>query len=75
MSYNGHKSWPAWNVSLWINNYEPLYNMAREAVRVTRNRDDAARCVMNTLHNADITQTPDGARYTVSSIKAAMRGM
>lgn len=28
--YNGHRSWNAWNVSLWINNTEPQYRLAQE---------------------------------------------
>lgn len=31
--YNGYPSWNAWNVSLWINNDEGLYNLCRDAVR------------------------------------------
>lgn len=29
-AYNGHRSWNAWNVSLWLNNDEGLYREARE---------------------------------------------
>lgn len=29
MSYNGHKNYQTWNVLLWINNDEKLYNIAR----------------------------------------------
>jgi len=72
MSYNGHKSWAAWNVSLWINNDEGLYNMARRAVRQCRTKEKAARAMLEDLNACDITETPDGARYTVTSIRAAM---
>jgi hypothetical protein len=33
--YNGHRSWNAWNVSLWLNNDEGLYNLMVEAIRGT----------------------------------------
>ncbi|MDI3304628.1 MAG: hypothetical protein QJR04_25100 [Burkholderia multivorans] len=78
--FNGHKNWNHWNVSLWINNDEALYNLARDCIRanmsrVHSNRDKAARDMLNTLEDMGITHTPDGAPYSVSSIRAAMRGM
>ena len=30
MTYEGWKNWETWNVALWIQNDEGLYNMARE---------------------------------------------
>lgn len=76
MKYNGHKNWNHWNVSLWINNDEGLYDNARFLVRAHRgNRLEAARKFLSHLHSANITQTPDGAPYTLSSIRAAMVGM
>ena len=34
--FNGHKNWNHWNVSLWINNDEVLYSIARRLVRIHR---------------------------------------
>jgi len=69
--YNGHKSRAAWNVSLWINNDEGLYNVAKGAIRMMRDRDSAARYLLRELPD----KTPDGYRYSVSSIRAALVGM
>ena len=71
--YNGHKNWNHWNVSLWINNDEGLYNMARECIRHYRNKtkDMAARDLLALLPE----KTPDGAPYSLSSVRAAMVGM
>lgn len=30
MSYNGHKNYETWNVSLWIDNDEGLHSIAKE---------------------------------------------
>lgn len=73
--YNGHKNYNHWNVSLWIGNDEGLYNLARECIRRADNRNEAARMMLDQLHDAGITKTPDGAEYTVTTIRAAMVGL
>ena len=74
MSYNGHRNWNHWNVSLWINNDEGLYRLMREcmanAKRHGSTRDQAARWMLAKLP----AKTPDGAPYTFSSVRAAMCG-
>jgi hypothetical protein len=74
MNYNGHKNYNHWNVSLWLNNDEGLYRLMREATRGL-NRDAAARQVLAELEQAGTTHTPDGAKYSVSTIRAAMVGL
>lgn len=77
--YNGHPSWNHWNVSLWINNDEGLYNLARDCIKQTRRspkpRRAAASLMLRMLDELGTAQTPDGARYTVERIQHAMRGL
>lgn len=70
-AYNGHRSWNAWNVSLWINNDEHLY---REAVRLAQKHgiEKGARFM---AANLDGEKTPDGARYNLTCVREAMRGI
>lgn len=75
MTYNGHKNWNHWNVSLWINNDEWLYGLARQFARRGPTRDVAAKRMLETLHEFGQTETPDGAPYSATTIKAAMRGI
>ena len=71
--YNGHKNWNHWNVSLWINNDEVLYGTAQDILKRMRGRRCAASIEMyRQLKDANVTHTPDGAPYSVSSIRAAM---
>ena len=72
--YNGHESYNAWNVSLWINNDEGLYSMAREYV-CRFNRAEAARRMVESLESFGCIRTPDGVRYTVTNVRRAMVGM
>ena len=72
--YNGHKNWNHWNVSLWINNDEGLYRLAQVCVEVAKNKDDAAKKFMGCCGYKG-AKTPDGAPYTLSSVRAAMRGL
>lgn len=72
--YNGHKNWNHWNVSLWINNDEGLYQTAlMYANQYLRNK--AAQLMLQDLQQRGEFKTPDGAPYSVSSIRAAMVGM
>jgi hypothetical protein len=73
--YNGHKSWAYWNVSLWIGNSEELYNLAREYIRRSKNKDEAARRFVDDLRHCKITQTPDGAKYSYSAVRAALSSL
>lgn len=79
-AYNGHKNWNHWNVSLWINNDEGLYRSAMDCVfYATKDRqgtkEQAAKAMLSHLKECGIDKTPDGAPYSVSSIRAAMVGM
>lgn len=73
-TYNGHKNWAYWNVSLWLFNDEGLYHLVRRAVRCCRTKDVAARRIVDELAECGSTQTPDGARYSVSAVRAAIAG-
>jgi len=85
-TYNGHRNWNHWNVSLWLNNDEGLYRLAKECIMRSRGwrgfdrngpspRERAARWFVERLEARDIIRTPDGAPYTVTSVRAAMRGL
>lgn len=72
--YNGHPNWTAWNVSLWISNDLGLYNEALHFCR-RMNRREAAEAMLQSLHDCNITHTPDGAKYTVTSLRHAFVGL
>lgn len=67
--YNGHESYNAWNVSLWINNDEGLYRLAQECVNQTNTLDEAARALLSCLPE----RTPDGVRFTFHTVRLALR--
>lgn len=69
--YNGHKNWNHWNVSLWINNDEGLYRAAVDAVRRHRTKTEAAAELLRDLP----AKTPDGAPYSLTTVRAALSGM
>lgn len=71
-SFNGHRSWNAWNVSLWINNDEGLCSLALECVAKEKNLARAARAFLLLV---GAHRTPDGARYNATSVREAMVGM
>ena len=73
--YQGHKNYNHWNVSLWIHNDEALYNMAKAAINRNRGKKDARYAAAYDLLALLPEKTPDGAPYSVTSIRAAMVGM
>lgn len=58
MSYNGHKNYQTWNVTLWINNDEGLYNLARQC----SSYDEFVDC-MKDLGGSIAYETPDNVAW------------
>jgi len=79
-TYNGHRSWNSWNISLWISNEEPLYRFALDCIakiqylpptrRAKRGLRYATNLFMNDMGG---TKTPDGAIYNHLSVKLALQ--
>ena len=70
-TYNGHKNYNCWNVSLWLNNDEPLYRLMMGCIKRGGNRKGAAERLLNLLPE----KTPDGVPYSVTAIIHAMVGL
>jgi hypothetical protein len=70
--YNGHKSWNYWNVSLWINNTEGLYRMARKIMEDCKGKGGSLAAA-GILADMLPEKTPDGARYTKAAIREAIK--
>jgi hypothetical protein len=66
--YNGHRSFNAWNVALWLNNDEELYNLIRRMPE-----HFSLRKAVNTLLDILPARTPDGAVYNRLCIKLAIQ--
>lgn len=81
--YQGHRSWNAWNVSLWLNNTESLYKLAMyyltkyKAIGDTKGYTKRRVCniVARILRKELDNKTPDGAVYTQLSVMLAIMGM
>lgn len=71
--YNGHESWNAWNVALWIGNDEGLYRLALDCLRRRNGRAQSAARLFTVEVGA--ARTPDGARYSVRSVTLALSGL
>ena len=71
--YNGHRSWNAWNVSLWISNDEPLYRFAMSCIDAARKnprcRNILTGATRRFMHVHGGSKTPDGARFTALSVR------
>ena len=75
MKYNGYSSRNAWNVALWLHNDIGLYHTMMDCLKESPNKDAAATDLLNCLHEIyEITHTPDGVRFTRSTIREALIG-
>lgn len=64
MTYNGHKNYQTWNVLLWINNDEGLYNIARSVTDY-----DAFVDIMKDSFSGSIAyETPDNVAWADPTI-------
>jgi hypothetical protein len=70
--YNGHRSWNAWNVALWIGNDEPLYRFAMDCLSRSRNVGGATRLFMRDMGGE---RTPDGGVYNATCVREALAGL
>ena len=68
-TFNGHRSWNAWNVSLWINNDYGLYSWARDLAR----EHGAAKAARIMARDLEGERTPDGGKYNRTAIHEAIR--
>jgi hypothetical protein len=55
ISYNGWQNYETWNVALWLQNDQNLYNLAREV--------DNYLDTVEVLADCGVTKTPDGVAY------------
>lgn len=79
-TYQGHSSWNAWNVALWIGNDEGLYTAALRCIRTPRTDGKPVTANLAALRFArDVlpndARTPDGARYSHRSVREALAGL
>ena len=73
-AYNGHRSWNAWNVSLWIGNDEPLYKFAIECIQgINNNKRELAFATRRFIASMGGCKTPDGAVYNPLSVKLVLQ--
>ena len=72
--YQGHKNRNHWNVALWLNNDYDNYHLMLHNLKLY-GRKNAPGLVKIALANRGMVKTPDGAPYSVSAIRAAMRGL
>ena len=75
-TYQGHRSWNAWNVALWISNTEAIYNYAKMCLRDSALHggiQSAGRAATQFMVGYTGERTPDGGVYNHLSVKLCLQ--
>ena len=71
-TYNGYTNYETWNVALWLQNDEFLYNTARACVEYCGDNETPyekfVRCMCDGIVGRHLVKTPDGVLYNSSQI-------
>jgi len=84
--YNGHRSYNAWNVSLWLGGDEYYYDIVSDKIKITKlywreliSKEEqikkATDIIFNRLNYYKLEKTPDGAYFNRLSIKLFVEDM
>jgi hypothetical protein len=75
-TYQGHKNWNHWNVSLWISNEYDVYKRVQFLLsRKHISKNEIATVLLGELRNRWGDTTPDGAPLTYTGIRAHLTGV
>jgi hypothetical protein len=72
--YNGHPSWNAWNIALWIGNDEFLYRAAVEALNSTHTIKHATNVFFG-ITGLEGQKTRDGGVFNPTATARALKGL
>jgi hypothetical protein len=67
--YQGHRSWNAWNVSLWLFNEESWYRLMIQAKTNFKSERSQVKHVLNNLPKV----TPDGGKFNYTTVSLALK--
>jgi hypothetical protein len=70
-SYNGWANYETWNVSLWIQNDQYLYNTAKACVEYCSDDDTPYLKFIRCMSNCGRPATKDGVRYDNLAVDVA----
>jgi hypothetical protein len=62
-TYNGWANYETWNVALWMQNNQFLYNTAVACVEYKNDDETAYEKFIRNMHNVDKFTTNDGVRW------------
>ena len=68
MTYNGYANYETWNVALWIQNDEYLYNTAKDCVKFCGDNDTPYEKFIRCMMNIDRDTTRDNVRWDSDAV-------